>query len=422
MIRETLTAIGQAGRMALTLVAERDDIRTGVTPVREWSFSMPDLALVTVANSPVHRVYVGVSRDLAANMGREGVPFDTLMDEFCRVLAARVPARRPIGQWRRIEPSDRPNVLRGVRSFILRQQTPAGNLYLMADVASRREYECLGCPSWEADLAASLLSEELGRVDRLDGGPVAERLLTYLLRCEHDLQVLLPGPDGSVVTAAGTMVGRARRDDGHVLQLTLDLERDAMASASAGTEVECSFGAAGRLFRFRTRSAGPCDLALDDIAALPGLLLEVPARFHLDQRRRYFRVDSMDGLHAQLEVPSGGDAADAVRLPAGVEDLSFSGAGLMVEHDGVDGLAVGAVVRLRVGGEPLAREAMLSGLVRRVERMPRGRGRFRTAVGLEFVTGTDAERDGVQVIRQFVMDQQRRQLAARTRSADAQPV
>ena len=421
MIRETLTAIGQAGRMALTLVAERDEIRTGVTPVREWSFSMPDLALVTVANSPVHRVYVGVSRDLAADLGRQGVPFGTLMDEFRRVLVAQVPSRRPIGQWRRLEPSDRPNVLRGVRSFILRQQTPAGNLYLMADVASRREYECLGCPSWEADLAAALLPDELGRLDRLDGGRDADRLLTYLLRGEHDLQALLPGPDGSVVAAAGTVIGRERRDDRHLLQLTVDLDRDALGAAAAGAEVECSFGAAGRLFRFRTRSAGPCDLALDDIAALPGLLLEVPARFHLDQRRRYFRVDAMDGLTAQLEVPAAG-AVDAASLPVAVEDLSFSGAGLTVDHDGVHGLAVGAVVRLRVGGAPLAREAVLSALVRRVERTPAGRGRFRTGVGLEFAAGTDADRDGVAVIRQFVMDQQRRQLAARTRSTDAQPV
>src|SRR6056297_2552428 len=152
MLRETLTAIAQAGRAALQQTVAPDEPRILATQVREWSFALPGLGLVTVANSPVHQVYLGFSRPLAEHLA-DTAGQERVLEEYKKQLVQRVPARRPIGSWQLLPPDGAPRVLRGVRSFILRQQTVAGNLYLMADLASRAELESLREPGWDLALA-----------------------------------------------------------------------------------------------------------------------------------------------------------------------------------------------------------------------------------------------------------------------------
>ena len=437
MIRETLTAVGQAGRQALVHVASKAKVETQITQVREWSFTMPGLAQVTVANSPIHQVYVGLSRPLATFFERHDSAYETMLEKFKQELVGRVPAKRPIGEWRFLPADGEMRVLRGVRSFIVRQQTAAGNLYLMADVASRCEYETMRQPEWESELADRLLPRDLARDDTVEAPVAVDRLATYLTRCEHDLELLVAGADSNVHACNGVVLGRVKENGTTQLVMSLDIDKDVRPELQPGVELEGSFGSAGRVFRFRTVCAGPESLNLDGDAELPCFRFTLPERFNLDQRRRYFRVQPRAELTARLHVlppeaaadggedpmtrnakQPGGPPKDAVK--AGVEDLSFSGAGLVIEGSGPPELARDGLVQLWIDGEELNQTLELTGLVRRLDTTPRGRGRVRTSVGVEFVVRGSADRQSTQAIRQYVMTQQRHLLS--NRSAAVQPV
>ncbi|HOX25004.1 MAG TPA: PilZ domain-containing protein [Candidatus Krumholzibacteria bacterium] len=434
MIRETLTAIALAGQQALQRLSPRLAVKTQVTQVREWSFAMPNLGRVTVANSPIHQVYVGLSQPLARQVGRILGPLpagqEALLEEFKQALVARVPANRPIGAWDILPPEGDVRVLRGVRSFILRQQTAAGNLYLMADVASRGEFESLRRGAWEEELAAHLLPPDIGRIDCVDEPAALQRLASFLVRLEHDLELLIPGADGNVYSCNGVLLRLVKQDQRYRMVLSLDLDKDLRRALGAGQELEGSFGAAGRVFRFRTTCAGTEGLNLDAAGELPCHLFELPARFHLDQRRRYFRIRPQQPLSVRylpLPAEAAGDPGappetPAVEIPAEppaealeatVEDLSFSGAGLVFAGEPPRELQRGGLVGLWLAGNDLSQPLQLTGIVRRLATSPRGRGRCVTNLGIEFLVRTLRDRQSTQGIRQYVMTQQRLLLSRR---------
>jgi hypothetical protein len=208
------------------------------------------------------------------------------------------------------------------------------------------------------------------------------------------------------------------------------------ADLTAGTALDGSFGAAGRVFRFQAVCERPEPLVLKDVGALPCFLFEVPSRFELDQRRRYFRVRPGGPLTAKVSVLPPEAAADGGEDPlagpadrsgppehalaARVDDLSFSGAGLTIDVDTPGTLVRDSLVHLWIEGDELNRTVSLTGLVRRLQTAPRGRGRVRTSLGVEFVVRGPSDRMGTQALRQYVMSQQRLLLARRSAAADAE--
>ena len=88
-------------------------------------------------------------------------------------------------------------------------------------------------------------------------------------------------------------------------------------------------------------------------------------------------------------------------------------------HDAKHGPAV-AATRLAGFRKPCRRRDIDRNGLRRLDIQPLGRGRSRTSLGVEFLVRGPADRQSTQVVRQYVMAQQRRLLSSR--SADAQPV
>jgi hypothetical protein len=437
MIRETLAAIGTASSRAIYEITSQRPLRTQVTQMREWSFALPHLTRVTVANSPVHQIYVGIAKNLVQILGTDADAQARAHEHFMEALKgqllATLPAKRPIVAWERVDPTDGPRELRGLRSFILRHQTAAGNLYLMTDLASRREYESMRDEAWESALAGQLLPAEVGRIESIEDPGEIDRLCTYLARCEHDLELLITSRDGDVQPTSAAVLRWVKHDDIPYLQLTCDLNRrEADVELRPGLEIEGAFGAVGRLFHFRTRLEGEVEVSLDGLEPLSALEIELPRRVSLDQRRRYFRVTPDEVLRAHLEVlvpapdPDDDEPSDLeldgaltslvpeAAVEALVADLSFAGVGVVLKTDTPPMLKVDARVRLRLEGEELEEPVTVTAEVRRLRREPSGRGRESTHVGLEFIVAGAADRHATQMIRQYVMGRQRSLLTLRT--------
>lgn len=431
MIRETIAAIGLASRRAATSTMPHEDWRFQITHVREWSFVMPHLTRLTVSNGSIHQAFVAPSRRLFQSLGPDQAAREQVVDRFLTAfrdnLATSLPSRRPVINLERLAPSSEPQLLRGVRSFILRHTSATGNVYLLIDVASRREYETRRDPSWADGLDEHLLPADLGRCECVESAVALDRVATYLTRCEQDVELLIGGPDGSVCGASGVVLRRAKNDGRPCLQLSLDLDRDHRGILVPGAEVEGAFGAAGRVLRFRTTCLGPGELALDGLGSLATVDLLPPLRYHLDQRRRYYRVTPAESLSARLtvvaSVPLAEGAGDghSAACDAKVIDLSFSGAGLACSGRVPSGLAVGAAVSIELTGRELAPAVKVSGIVRGLRSRPCGRGRQETVVGLEFTTADHGDRIAAQQIRQYVMARQRHLLAQRNRQTSTQP-
>jgi len=432
MIRETLTAVYQASTQALQDNIPDCRVRTNITQIREWSFSMPQLARFTVANSPIHQAYLGIAPTLA-----KAVDLPTLLETFKTGLLTRLPTKRPIASYEILDPNSGAQSLRGIRSFILRQQTSMGNLYLMVDVSSRVEYETLRQASWEEELAQRLMPRDLAKLDVIDQPAAVNRLTTFLGRCEHDLELLVPGDEGHVHSCNAVFLRRTKNDLGEQMVLGLDLDKERRTQVKPGMELEGAFGAAGRVFRFRTKVSGETALKLGDGCDLPCVVFDVPGRFNLDQRRRYYRVQPDNELKVMVEclpeeaaAETGDDPSSAAprktpavpdhALPATICDLSFSGGGLTFDTNDIPPVERHGMVRLWIKKSELGQEVVLTCLVRRLDRTPVGRGRNRTSLGLEFVIRGPLDRQGTQVVRQYVMAQQRHMLAQR--SSDAEPV
>jgi c-di-GMP-binding flagellar brake protein YcgR len=435
MIRETLAAIGTASSRAIYELTGQRPAKTQVTQMREWSFALPNLTRVTVANSPVHQIYVGMAKSLVTSLGKDEAARDRAHEELMEALKgqllATLPVKRPIVRWERLDPSAEPRALRGMRSFILRHQTESGNLYLMTDLASRREFESMRDPDWESALGAQLLPEDVGRIECLEEPKDIDRLCTYLARCEHDLELLVPGNEGEVRPTSAVVIRRIKAGDHTLLQLSCDLDRrEQDLELRAGLELEVAFGAAGRLFHFRTALAREAELELEGIEPLPVLEIELPRRVSLDQRRRYFRVPPEEVVRAHIEIlvpESDENAEEELELdgaltglvPEGavealVTDLSFAGAGVVLSNQAPGMLAVDSRVRIKFDGDEFPEPVAVTAEVRRLRVEPSGRGREATHLGLEFIVASVADRQATQVIRQYVMARQRNLLSVRS--------
>lgn len=420
MIRETLSAISLASHHALQRVTKDARIKTQVAHVNEWAFSMPHLSRITITNGPVHEIYVGLSQALVAALGPDPDTLarsrEALLEETKAALLARMPARRPVISWAHLPADGNPRMLRGERSFILRHQAEAGNLYLMADVRSRREFESQTKPAWETNLAAEYLPHDIGRIDCIENRVMRQRMGMYLAQCEHDLTLVVPDGDGECHTKAGVVLRRQGTEDQDSLVISLDQR----FVPEPGTEIEGSFGTMGRVVRFRTLCAGPVDLPLDGGGALSCVSLDLPRRFHLDQRRRYERVEPDSSLMARTAVLRNQDptAEPSLTPPPSlpqcdVEDISFSGVGLRTRHEGAELLSEGTSVRVWLSGGDLERTLVVSGIVRRAESLPWGDGRQIIRLGIEFAGANAIERESIQHLRRYVMARQRVQLLNR---------
>lgn len=422
MIRETIAAIGLASRRAVADAAATRAWKTQVAQVREWSFAMPIVFRVTVSNGPIHQVYLSPSRMLLQRLGNDGqqrqARLDQIMQAFKVNLLDLLPARRPIVNWEQLPVTTEPRYLRGVRSFILRHRGEVGNLYLMADLASRLEFESRHDEQWVEQIGAQLLAADLGRAVRIEDPDQIDRVMTYLVRCEHDVELMVPAPDGSIHSVNGVVMGQRGGTDSSAWQLSVDLDRESGVELTPGLELEGAFGAAERVFRFRSRYLGPGSLHLDGLGELPVRELSLPRRFHLDQRRRYFRVSPTRTLAAWFTVLGGGEPAERSEAPtveAEVEDLSFSGMGLVCRGTMPAGVSPDTRLRVTVTGLAQNDELAITAVVRRVHRQPVGRHAEVTLLGLEFLVTDSSDRAATQTIRQYVMARQRCQLSERRR-------
>lgn len=428
MLLETIKALINAGRDALQQACGMPVRSESVSLLACGSLTFPALADVAVSGGGLRRVHMGCDSLLCSRLGELDPSGDhdsglaTLTSGFVDRLVAELPGRYPRGEVDSLAVEPRTIRTRGVRTCGFRFETAAGQLFLLAEVPSRVEWERERGGEFLRVMTESYLPDGWANRDELTGQTTVESFLVFLRRTEVDVEVQLPGagPDGGVCSTF--LVEQCRFDDRRALKFALSGCDDVRTGLLPGADVAARVGLDERSLEFRLRYLGTSSHHVGGGVDLPCALFEVPEVVSVAQRRQSFRIPLEKRIVADLVPPTRprrGIAGDAQTTVSGlVADLSFSGARITIDSAQPEtSFADGDPVRCRLHLPGRARPVEVVAAVRRTVVTLAESAWPREELGLEFTGASSGDADSLDIIRGFVLEEQRTWLARRIQVA-----
>ncbi len=301
-----------------------------------------------------------------------------------------------------------------------------GNLYLMAEVPSRAEWEQAKGSGFLQKMTQAYLPNGWINRERLDFAADIENFLIFLRKTELDVQVDVPGPDETFTMHTGTLVESTLLHGRRVLRLTLDLLDTAERGLQPGEQVFCRVGLKERALSFRCQYLGQGPYAIAGTASVNSVFFSVPEALTVEQRRRAFRIQPGEPIPVEIS-PAPKDGAEggaewyrAQHVHGHLVDLSFSGAFIQGEKDQLlqrfkEGDRVICRLHFPAEEQPLN----ILGVIRRATiGVNKQKGR-QGELGLEFMVTEHMDRSALEFVRQYVLSQQRAWLSRRIPTAGA---
>ena len=427
MLRETLRVLVESGDAALRRAGFASPEVT-VRPLRSRQLMFPRLALLSVSNGTVGRVYVGADGDLAtgppcADQPPAETAFGALCEDLLGALLDGMPVPQPTGAVYPLGPQSNTVITRGARTFALCFKSDTGSLYVVGELASRGEIEAAKNSDFETCLVNAHMPRDFRKRDELtasDGVPGAVHCLSEL---ETDIQLEVATDDAEVRVYNGLLWQQTDVEGRQLLQIVTFPPREPASPLLPGDVVtgHCTVG--GKTFVFETSYAGPDQIDLLAGIELPCHLFTLPERLVADQRRRSYRIEPRAVVRAELiRQPQRGD--DSMSSPVtereiDVADISFSGTRLVAPLDELRSwLVPGDCIRCRFIFPEHAQGFEISGEVRRMTTVMFDRDRWQDDVGLEFLILDDDDRRVMETIRDYVLAEQRVLLSRRVQLSE----
>lgn len=428
MLVETLKNLIVSGNHALQTTAGLQVHRESVNQIRHGSVTFPSLGAIKITRGALQRIHLGCNSDLGTVLmnlvepetERSGI--DVLLESFLARLLDEMDSRNPKGEILNLGIGTQTLYTRGVRSFGFRLETDMGHLFLLAEVPSKLEYEEARGSEFLDTMISTFLPKDWNQREALDSSQVIDSFLVLLRKAEADVELEFPRGEDEYSINSGMLLDTVRIEGRHAVRMSVDLSSLGDQDPQKGDEVIARFGLKDRSLRFNLRYLGRSSFPIAGEAALSCLLFEVPDCVYLEQRRRAFRINVSTEIPVEIEDLSrqsdpfhprfGSDADPLVR--GHLADLSFSGARIIAEGEqSIEGLAEGSRVLCRVffPGHPYGHE--VHGVIRRSTTSLIGRDHTVADVGVEFLSSPEMDRTAIDVIRQYVLSEQRRWLARR---------
>ena len=426
MLLESLKALILAGNQALQTTCGLQVSRESLKQIRHGSVRFPTLGMVKITRGTLHKIHVGCNSDLCSlltNLEKPGSQedgVDALLEQFRKKLLEEMGGRNPKGQVGSRDIGSHTLFTRGVRTFGCQLETDLGQLFLLAEVPSRLEYEqARGSEFLESMVSAYLPRDWMNR-ERIDSSSLVDNFLVFLRKTEGDVELEFPLGNGEFTTNSGILLETTRTDGKRVLKLCVDLSHPGDLDPRMGDQVVARFGLRDRSLQFVLPYRGRSSYPVAGEAALGCLLFDLPEELNLVQRRRAFRINVNIRIPVEIEdldqrndpfSPDFGQEVEPL-IKGHLVDLSFSGA--RITSDSVSPkLTEGSRVlcRLFFPDRPYGLE--VHGIIRRSTSTLVGRDQFRDDVGLEFLITPEMDRMAIEAIRQFVLYEQRNYLSRR---------
>lgn len=429
MLIQTLQTLLMAGKDALRTTCGLPVLAEDITQVRHGNLTFPALGEIAFTGGPLQHLHLGCDALLCAHLAekadrdgtRQGASgLENLAQRFLGNVLEEIEGRRPQGWVENLDVGPRNLPTRGVRTFGFRFHTEVGNLYLMAEVPCRAEWEQARGSEFLTAMTATYLPEGWAGRDRIDLSVDLDKFLIFLRKTELDVQVEIPGPDEAYTIHTGTLVETTLRDGRRALRLTVDLDGSAGGTLARGDRLRCRVGVGDRAFLFPCSFLGTGTYTIAGTATICCAYVTVPESLKVEQRRRAFRIQPGEKIPVEI-YPAEGAELDRERRSRGrLADLSFSGARIIADRERLLNLhAEGSRVVCRLHFPESGGALELLGLIRRATiGMKKDEGQH-GEVGIEFLVTEDTDRTALEFIRQYVLSQQRAWLAQRIQLAGA---
>ena len=427
MILDTLRALLIAGKDAVQTTCGLPVVSERVSQVHQGSLTFPALAELSLTGGPLQKVHLGCDSLLCGHLAEfagaddDDPGIESVVDRVLKSLLAELPGRNLTGCVEHLDVGPRTLHTRGVRSFGLCLGTEIGQLYMMAEVPSRLELEIAKGSGFQGRLMAAHLPENWSNQTELRSRNVVDSFLIYVRKTESDIEMDIPLGDGTCYVQNGFLIESVNSDDGPALKIALDLASLGITDLRPGTELRCRVGVGDRSVHLECEYLGRATQPVADNLQLECMLVSVPTRAAVTQRRRAFRIQVPSPIPVEIQNVDG-DGADALFLSGGgtrpacghLVDLSFSGARIVGDMKDLHGtFTEGNRVRCRIffpgESEPMA----LLGIIRRSTVSLTESDNWRGDLGIEFMVTPHMDRTALDYLRQYVLSEQRAWLAQR---------
>ena len=426
MLLDTLNALNQAGIEALQSTCGLQVQGREVSLVREGRRSFSSVVTLRIKGCSLQMVHIGCDTHLAGKLAElfpapdGGSGLDVLADSFLSHLLEKFDDRNPRGTVENPQPAPITLHTRGVRTFQFRLDTGQGELFFLAEVPSRAELAIVKSSDFLSSMESIYLPKDWrGGKDLTDLKDV-DNFLTFLRKTESDIYLETPAGDGTATLNSGLLVEIRQAKDRSTLKLITDFADPALGVPAPGSAVKACIGIEDRSLEFVLTYQAPATHELASGALVPCALFSMPRMVSIGQRRRTFRVPISVTVRVEIETALGNEEAstwsDGEFVPEVITgrlaDLSFSGARIIADHLQLcscfhkDGRVV-----CRMHFPDMDEPLQVMGVVRRSTAGLADKDQWQDEIGIEFLVSPDGDRAGLDFIRQFVLEVQRKKLS-----------
>ena len=311
---------------------------------------------------------------------------------------------------------------RGVRSFGFRLETEAGQLYLMAELPNWVEMEHAKDTEYFNGMVKRYMPRNWESGEGIKSRREIDNFLILARKAECDIQLRVQNADGSATTYSGFMVEQCSVDGERGMKISSELAEPGGGVLRVGETVYAQVGLNNRSVEFTCEFQGRSEYSIVDGAVLNCMMFSLPEKLAIQQRRKAFRIEVQNEILVEFEsvkLKTDDPLAQALEdLEPGVtgklEDISFSGARI-VGHwpQSEDRFTEGAQISCRIFFPEESEPLQVIAMVRRSTTNLLDRNNWQHNLGIEFVVTPDMEMTSLYFIREYVLSQQRAELARR---------
>ncbi len=453
MLTNTLKLLIKAGKDALGATCGIPVINEDITQIGQGNLEFPSFGEVAFSGGTLQRIHLGcdaqLSDHLAENFDKSGSDSgsEILTNRFLDSVLKGMKGRYPRG-WIESNVAETLNLpCSGVRSYGICLETEIGHFYLMAEIPSRSELQEVRGPGYFSDMVASHLPKGWAGVQKIVSMGNIDDFLIFLRKTELDVQVEVSAEDETFIIHTGMMLETTKVDGSRAFRLVMDFSGPEVKALKQGDEVRIKVGVQNRALSFISRYLGKGKYPIAGSAAINCVELSLPSVLNVEQRRLAFRINSLEHIRVEIEYldhlddnppqaieeslvtidespvandenPSvaGEIRGDTVR--GRLADLSFSGARIIAEPDKMTGWVKAnsqVMCCLSFPGAPSLQR--IKGIIRWASISLADGDNQQDEFGLEFLEGDDSNRPGLHYIREYILSQQRLELAKRVHVA-----
>jgi len=427
MLLDNLKALSKAGRAALQTVCGLTVTSESLSLLEQGSLTFPALGDLVISGGGLNRVHLGCDSTLCMRLSGHGAPdgdgasIERLASSFRWHLLADIAGERPRGKFENLKVEPVSLRTRGVRTFSFRFVTPAGQLFLLAEVPSRLEWEQAQGSGFLAAMAESYLPDGWATGDSLRGPQGIESFLVFLRKVEADAYLKLPAAGDEPRTVAAFLVEPTTVDGKRALKFGMRMPELPQEMPFLGTEVHGSVGLGDRCVEFTCQFLGRDTHRIGEAGELACGVVSWPEDLQVVQKRRSFRLPLEEPIAVELAMTTEEGLADAYDgredqdlVLGNLADLSFTGARVLLDPKEPTGcLEKGQHVVCRIWLPGMPETVDVAAVVRRIATTRADRSDACEEVGLEFLPAGRQKMGVLDDVREYVLEEQRSWLARR---------